>query len=358
MKTIIFIAAALVSLSPLAHGQAKGEASPPIIFSEPPAGFDPVTAADSELAENGYPPRPALSDPGYAAWHRMVTAPQKRLSNLTVQTTNKVNGGARGRLDREATANSVSSSSNNWSGYVVTAPNGTFTSNDSYVYAEWVVPAAGVDSCGGETYASSQWVGFDGWTSGDVLQAGTAITACGASYVAWYEWFTPGCTANSASLPCYQWNFSLAVNPGDRVSTEVWYTTAAPHGHAYMVNYSTQQSASMAFNQPSGSTGSGYVGNDAEWIVERPGQTVGNTTTLDDLADYVAVAMNTAHASNYNGLFFYPSSVPSGSTIYNVTMTCPTWTPSSSCPSTTGLSYADLYGTWTLWFYDEGPAYQ
>jgi hypothetical protein len=65
--------------------------------------------------------------------------------------------------------------------------------------------------------------------------------------------------------------------------------------------------------------------------------------------------MNFAEA--YNGTHVYqPGSSPSGTTIYNITMTCPPWNPSSACSSTTGLSSADLYGTFTLFFYDEGPA--
>ena len=71
------------------------------------------------------------------------------------------------------------------------------------------------------------------------------------------------------------------VQPGDLMGAEVWYTTAAPYGNAYLVNYTLQQAATYAFNPPSGTT---YVGNSAEWIVERPGVNGG----LANLTNYVA----------------------------------------------------------------------
>jgi len=101
-------------------------------------------------------------------------------------------------------------------------------------------------------------------------------------------------------------------------------------------------------------SGSGYEGNTVEWVAERPGLIGGG---LEDLANYVAVLMNIAYAYNGNS-YFYPASSPSGTTTYNITMTCPPWNPSSACTATTDLSWVALYGTYTLGFYDEGPAYQ
>jgi len=348
------LACALCFSSRALAQQAPGSSSSPIFYPGPPAGFDPVGASDQELALYGFPPRPDQSQPTlYAHWQKVVNPSVTRLTNLPVQATNIINGTSLGRRDQGAVGNTTATTSNNWSGYAVTAANGTFRANNSFVIAEWMVPAVGRDNCSYAPYAASQWVGFDGFGSADVLQAGTAITACGSSYVAWYEWFTSGCTGSSGSLPCYQTNVSIPISPGDLVTTEVWYTTAAPNGHAYIVNYTTQQSTSVGFNQPSGSPGSAYVGNSAEWVVERPGL-VG--LGLENLANYLTVPMNFAYA--YNGSsYYYPSSSPSGTTIYNITMTCPPWNPSSAC-SFTGLSYALLSGTYTLWFADEGAAEQ
>jgi hypothetical protein len=340
----------------LAQNLPAGEtdASKPTFYAAPPAGFDPLTASDAELDQYGFPPRPDQSQTDlYQHWQKMVTAPQTRLTNLTVHTTNLINSTALHRQDQGVSGNTIATTTDNWSGYAITAANGTFKVNDSFILAEWAIPAIGTDNCSYAPYASSQWVGFDGaFISGDVLQAGTAETACGTSYVAWYEWFTTGCTGSSASLPCYQTNVSLSINPGDLVTTEVWYTTSSPNGHAYIVNYTTQQSTSIGFNQPSGSSGSGYLGNTAEWVVERPGL-VGSG--LENLANYLMVPMSFSYA--YNGSYFYPSSSPSGTTTYDITMTCPPWNPTSAC-TFSGLSYALLSGTYTLWFDDEGAAEQ
>lgn len=353
---LTFLMAVSFALPALAQKESEQNtaATNPLFYAAPPEGFDPLTAPASELAVYGIPPRPDQNEPElYARWQKLVTAPQTRRTDLTVQTTNLVNSTAANRRDQKTTGNTTSTNSDNWSGYAITAANGTFEVNDSFIFGEWDVPAVGVDNCSYSPYASSQWVGFDGaFISGDVLQAGTAVTACGASYVAWYEWFTNGCTSSSGSYPCYQTNLSLTVSPGDLMGVEVWYSTSSPKGHAYIINYTAQQSVSVGFSQPSGSSGSGYLGNTAEWVVERPGLVGGG---LENLANYLAVPMNFAYA--YNGSYYYPSSAPSGTTIYDITMTCPPWNPTSAC-TFSGLSYALLSGSYTLWFDDEGAAEQ
>jgi Peptidase A4 family len=212
----------------------------------------------------------------------------------------------------------------------------------------------GADKCADKPFDSSWWVGFDGAFNGDVLQAGAAMTACTATYVVWYEWFESGCTSSSATLPCYQTNLSLAVHPGNYLAVEVWYTTAAPNGHAYVLNYTTGKSVSVGFNQPSGTAT--YQGTSVEWIAERPGLVTSSGTTLTNLANYVALGSDVDYA--YDGThYYYPSSAPSGDTIYDITMTCPPWNPSSACTSTTGISWPYIPGGWAMWTFDEGPAY-
>jgi hypothetical protein len=331
-------------------GQTPG--SNVVFFGAPPADFDPFNALPSELEQYGFPPRP---DPAnavpFARWKKLVTSPQTRLTNLTAKATNVIHGPVRETKIQSNVANTTAATSVNWSAYAVTDTSGTFKPNGSYVYAEWNVPAVGVENCNYTPYMSSQWIGFDGaFVSGDVLQAGTEVDGCPAHYYAWYEWFTSGCTVNSANQPCYSYSLNLPVNPGDLVVAEVWYTTAAPNGHAYMYNYTTQQSASVGFNQPT-SASANYVGNSVEWVVERPNGGAPNLT------NYVADQFNWTLA--YNGSsYFYPGSSPAGSTTYNISMTCPGWNPSSSCPSTTDISTVDLFGIYTLWFYDWAPAYQ
>src|SRR5208337_4610060 len=131
----------------------------------------------------------------------------------------------------------VKETSDNWSGYAVSGASGMLKVNNSYVYAEWVVPVAqqAYKICTGGWDYSSQWVGIDGHGSNDVLQAGTETDAycSGGStstfYSSWYEWF-PNAEVRITNLP---------TNPGDLIAVEVWYTTAKPYGHAYFTNYGT-----------------------------------------------------------------------------------------------------------------------
>lgn len=325
-----------------------------VVYPQPPAGFDPLTASDAALAQYGFPARPdAQSAPeAYAHWQKLVTTPQSRITNPKLQRTTIYNGPAQNLSAGETLENgAIAATSDNWSGYVVDRANGTFKVNNAYVYAEWVVPIAqqAFGVCNGGSDYSVQWVGIDGISvagypsSGDVLQAGTEADAhCSGStrstfYSAWWEWF-----------PFSETRISLSTNPGDLIGVEVWYTTAAPHGHAYLLNQTAQQSTTIGFNPPSGTT---LDGNSVEWIVERPGLTTG----LSTLANYVTVPFNEAHAAEA-GNVYYPSSSPAGTTIFDLTMLCPPWNPSASCTTNTGISFADLYAPWSLWFYDEGPA--
>ena len=117
--------------------------------------------------------------------------------------------------------------------------------------------------CNGFYDHSSQWDGFDGWGSDDVLQAGSEADAyCSGStkatfYSSWIEWYP--FSSVRVSIP--------AAQPGDLMASDVWYTTSSPHGHAYLVNWTLQQAQTYAFNPPSGTT---FVGNSAEWVLERP----------------------------------------------------------------------------------------
>src|SRR5207249_1422486 len=125
----------------------------------------------------------------------------------------------------------------------------------------WIVPVAqqAFGVCNGGWNYSSQWVGFDGFGSNDVLQAGTEVDAyCASSvpgsfYSSWIEWFP--FSEIRVSVP--------AVHPGDVMLAEVWYTTTYPPGHAYIVNYTLQQAQVYAFAPPAGVS---YLGNSAEWV--------------------------------------------------------------------------------------------
>ncbi|MBV8360766.1 MAG: hypothetical protein JO189_22945 [Deltaproteobacteria bacterium] len=319
-----------------------------IIPTAPPAGFAPTAASDADLEYYGYPPRPdeQSAPKAYSNWKKMVSAP-RGVNPQATQTTISAGPASGVRMGPTLSNGNVSVSSNNWSGYAITAANGTWTHNNNYVFQQFFVPVAqpAFGVCNDVPVYSVQWPGFDGaFISGDVLQAGALEGAqCSSSgratlYTAWYEWYPFSMTF--VSVP--------AVQPGDLLGVEVWYTTTSPHGHAYIVNYTLNTSGSYAFNPPSTTT---YLGDSVEWVQERPGVNGG----LADLLNYVGDAFNEAEA--YNGSYYYPSSTLSGTTTYRILMTCPPWNPSSACTSTKTISSPYLYSPYSLWFYDSLPAY-
>ncbi|HJU11700.1 MAG TPA: hypothetical protein VJ728_12525 [Candidatus Binataceae bacterium] len=72
-----------------------------ITYPEPPAGFDPYTASNAELAHYGLPPRPDphKSPELYRQWQKMISVP--RVANPKTQRTQIYNGAAqRSPVDR------------------------------------------------------------------------------------------------------------------------------------------------------------------------------------------------------------------------------------------------------------------
>jgi hypothetical protein len=320
-------------------------ATPGFVYATPPAGFNPLTASDFDLEQWGFPPRPNVSDvAAYAEWEKIVS-----LQRITPQLTfTKIYQGPAQFLQ----IGNTNATSNNWSGYVLDGANGTFKVNETQVSADWNIPsvAQAIGTCNSTWDYSTQWVGFDGWGSSDVLQAGSEADATCSStlYSFWYEWYPNAETRVSSPV----------AQPGDWVAIQVWYTTTSPYGHAYWADYRSGLSASVGFNPPSGTT---FEGNSAEWVVERP--TVSGS--LADLANYGGMNVFAPEARIGTSSFYSPSSPPSGATLYSVSMVCPPWNPSSACTTTTTISNPDngffsvIPGTIqdSLYLFDLSPAY-
>ncbi len=264
--------------------------------AEPPAPFDPLGAGDEELEAYGFPPRPdrARNPAAYEQWGRALAAHPRRLAPMLQQTV--VYHGPRVASARPATFNGATSS--NWSGYA--AETGATTwSNASLgtVAADFVVPAAAARTCNSTWEYSSVWVGLDGYASSDVLQAGIeadALCVNGATqayYTPWYEWYP------NASIRVT----NLAAAAGQSFYVHVWATTPTA-GHAYIQNVSSNQSVSINFNAPTGTT---LRGESAEWVLESPSVNGALATLPTYGLDYVSAASSTTLGKNV----FTPSSV-------------------------------------------------
>jgi hypothetical protein len=115
----------------------KNIATPGFVYDVPLAGFDPLTASDIELEQWGFPPRPGVTDvAAYAGWKKVVSV--KRVTPQ-LEFTNIYNGPARNV--KYSPIFNASTTSDNWSGYVLDGANGTFKTNNTRVEAVWNIPS-------------------------------------------------------------------------------------------------------------------------------------------------------------------------------------------------------------------------
>jgi Peptidase A4 family len=156
---------------------------------------------------------------------------------------------------------SGTSASSNWAGYEDIGGGAQFTE----VSANWTVPAAQAGTYGD----SSTWVGIDGTTSPDLVQAGTdqSWSPSGAVYYAWYE-LLPGASVELG-----------LVSPGDEISAMV----SKIQGGLWEISVDdiTQHTVwdqSFSYTAPATS---------AEWIVEAP--TLSSSNSIESLADFGSV---------------------------------------------------------------------
>jgi hypothetical protein len=284
----------IVALACLAAGPAIAAATLPTnlpgarTFPAPPAGFNALTASDSDLAAYGFParPNPFEQRKAYAAWSHFIAHARVQvapiLKTIPYRHRPMISAGPPPAATRLMTAprQANTSYSTNWSGEVLT-DNATYYAYGSFyaIWGDFNVPIGEQQfgTCTGGTEYSSVWVGMDGapGAASDVVQAGTeSDAACYGGYTtptyyAWYEWY-PAYTVEISNFP---------VTAGQDVEVEVAMsgsTTAA----VYMTNATTNQYVAIAFDAPAGTK---FVGNSAEWIVERPD--INNK--LSSLANYV-----------------------------------------------------------------------
>ncbi len=277
-------------------------------IAAPPAGFDPISASDEDLAYHGFPPRPneTAAPKAYERWAKAMNASKIRISP-TLQTTSIYHGPAK-LAKNSATPpkeNNSTYSSYSWSGYADFTGTSVYgASSYYYVYDDTIIPVAqqAFGVCNGGWDFGSAWVGMDGATGTgvrEVLQAGSEFDAyCNggvksAYYSLWFEWY-PYPEVRISGIP---------IAPGDNVFVEVWHTSPT-QGYAYIVNESTNQSVSVGVTAYPGYP---LIGNSAEWILEGVGAW-GATTRL---TNYVAEPFWSAYAVTESGLVTDPSSASS-----------------------------------------------
>ena len=220
----------------------------------PPAGFDPATAPQEELAAFNYPARPEHSSPKLEKWLKEFGNPHLRAPRfcLSKVTTDAYKPGP------------TAGTSSNWAGAELNAAGGEpFNSvNGSFTQTGYV------SLCPDPAYSAS-WVGLGGVNFIDnyqrLIQAGTITNGSDQNYF-FYEYLEedtqgnlvagpPGALLDTTDLP----------NPGDTILSSVWVDNS---GNMYFDDYDNTTGQS---DIPATIAGSQfYDGSTAEFIDERP----------------------------------------------------------------------------------------
>jgi hypothetical protein len=227
-------------------------------YDAPPEGFDPNVADDRLLRKHGIPRRPdAAQEPHLRAMWDAAFASKPRFIKAEIAIDHVISQRKTPVLDKRIETTDFSPSG--WAGAVVLVSTLNYNPPEpvNTVYGEWFIPTVTPipnEPSGGQTVGF--WVGIDGYTNGQVLQAGMAATVTGSAvaYWVWTEWWT---------LPAIQVT-NFPIKPGDYLTVLV----CAPqpdHGFCSMLNKTTNQATSIGITPPSGVTS---IGASAEWIVE------------------------------------------------------------------------------------------
>jgi len=311
-------------------------------YTQPPAGFDPTKASAADLQLYGYPLRPGAdaSPKDIAQWNMEVNPALTRIVPRLLPTD--IYHRPNSSLVIDSSKKPKGATSNNWSGYALSLKKPAFTA----VSGSWIVPPVqqAFGTCSGTDY-SSQWVGIDGFSNAELFQAGSDTNAaCSGDvtqteYYPWIEWLP------AAELEILQSNESpFPFAPGDYVVVTVTATDfsggQSSSGHLLYTDVTQNWQVSAAVTA-SALGGTFVVGQSAEWIVERP-EIGGEFSTL---ANYIADPWFDATAENNKNKISSPGNT-GGAASYSITMV----------EGGENVSFAELFGTDVLWFFDENSA--
>lgn len=255
----------------------------------PPAGFNPLTASDEELARYYFPPRPdASEEESYAQWVDLMSnykgTPEPELV-VTVKPADKQDNSILARNMRSYTT----CYSDIWSGY-----ESDLGKSSSLLYTQvqmdYVHPSV---NSPGEYYLNSIWTGLGGKGVDILVQAGTANDGVDPnSLPANYAWFEYLCEEAGGSISMKP--VSLEISPGDKIHVYVSFQKANDLFSYHIANNTTGKSVSNTVNL---SADKYYDGTTAEWVVERTQYVFNNKRVPRDLGDYGTVILTNCKAT-------------------------------------------------------------
>lgn len=261
-------------------------------YDPPPEGFDPRTAPPELLRRHGLPGRPdPKNEPELARlFKRAFIRPARYVqAELAIDPVMSRRDPLRGQ--------DPDFGPSGWGGAVVLTSSLGYSPAEpaNFVFAEWVVPEIiPWDPAPFEPITVGFWAGLDGFTNGQVLQAGIAATLtpdfwlfpgpASVNWWAWTEWYTTKYQDPAVQVT----NFPVAT--GNTVSFLVCAPEPA-HGAVTIQNLSTRQVTSVGINARPGITSAGAS---AEWIVEG---------ISADLPDFLPVTFNDCTGGTQQHIF-------------------------------------------------------
>jgi hypothetical protein len=229
-----------------------------VCYDAPPTDFDPAKAEARVLRKHGIPRRPdAEKEPHLRKIWDKALASKPTFIKAEVAVDHTMSKRKRPVINKKL--DRVDFSPSGWAGAVVPVSQLNYNPAEpaNTVYGEWFIPnITPIPNEPPQGQTVGFWVGIDGYTNGQVLQAGTAATISGTDVVnwVWTEWYP---------IPAIQVT-NFPIKPGDYITVLV----CAPqpdHGFCSMLNKTTNQATSIGINNPANTTS---IGATAEWIVE------------------------------------------------------------------------------------------
>ena len=267
----------------------------------PPAGFDPLTESDSNLAKYFLPPRPnqAYAPEAFKLWTKAMSPPlsfvdvaagheESRLRELFESVS------AQAHQLAPTVQGVVQESGNNWSGSFVRPRD---FNKMMLVQGAWSVPTPSApQGLGDGAYASSIWVGLDGNdpASRSLPQMGTGQYVAVTNGIpqrhlfAWWQWWDRNDPLAQQIVIRHK---KFPVQAGDEIYVQI--EALGPQKVSLLIkNKSSGLALPMWYGAPpSANQGLNTIpthveGRTAEWIVERPGIPQTNPVQFFTLADY------------------------------------------------------------------------
>jgi Peptidase A4 family len=334
LAILVAMGIVLLSICPLANAQSDAlrqiyisAANVPTnipgvhTYAEPPKGFNPVTATDTELATYGFPPRPdqQAQPDEYAGWEQAM----KRSKIRWTGALKLLPGGGQGKVpvrssllvDAAPAATAGPKQENNVtaSGVILTNNQKSWNSKLSFnqIYAtvtvptvEWAFNSTCNDESNGWEYS---FAGIDGSISPGPADG--------------YPLFEPGLVGGVVEYADCQVGGILydsfvgywpvlnaapfSVNPGD-----VLYTAVSVQGPCNGTVFVSDETTSVSASYGIGVGACNFIGQNAEWTVTRsccsgPGPGPDGEWYLPDTTH---ISFDAAYAEKGNGMLSYPGS--------------------------------------------------